>query len=86
MTNDERRILVKLCDVLRDLIACQQETDRSWRSLYLALKQNHFPDMDREVADHRKDALFATELSLRLGKVAQALQGVSESLKKSSGD
>lgn len=81
MTDEERKVLTSLCETVLVLTKCQQQTDRSWRSLYLALKEK-FPEMEKAVADHRKDALFATEQSARPQQVAQSLEAVIEFLRK----
>lgn len=83
MANDEnRKILLNLCQSVRDLIRCQEEANEQCRALYFALKQD-IPDLEKRVRDaHQKHALSATRLSVRLGRARQKLDTVIDSLKR----
>ncbi len=83
MTDDERQVLVNVCEALRSVIQYQEDANRSWRALYAVLKQE-FPavNWDKAVADHRTGVPSASALSQRLWLIDERLQAVIESLKR----
>ena len=84
MTSEDRQILLAICESLRDLARRQNETNESWRALYLALLK-HFPNLGTEVLESRKDAGFANVPAVQLDKVISSIEAAIESLKRQSG-
>jgi|GEM_PF-5353573 len=81
MTSEDRQALLAICQSLRDLAHRQNETNVSWRALYLALLK-HFPNLGTEVLESRKDADFANAPAAQLDKVIESIEAVIESLKR----
>lgn len=84
MTSEDRQIFLTICETLHEAMRCQEDANLSWRALYLSLEKKHFQNLASEVLESRKDADFATELSVRLGEATHKLEVVIESLKRQS--
>jgi hypothetical protein len=85
MTNEDRQILIANCEVVRQLVDCQLDVNKSCRALFGAL-ENHFPELRKEYDEARKDSIFATESSVAIQRLHQKIEGLLEHLKLQQGD
>jgi molybdopterin converting factor small subunit len=80
MTTEDRQILIANCEVVRELIDCQTEVNKSFRALFQAL-ENHFPGLRGEYEAARPDTIFVNASSVAIGRLHQRIEETIERLK-----
>jgi hypothetical protein len=81
MTNEDRQILIVVCEQMKEVLDCQFLQDRALRSLGKALLK-HLPTLEEDYREAQKDALFASVSTHSIGKMQQAIEGIIERLKR----
>lgn len=80
MTTDDRQILIAVCEQMKEVLECQLQQDRTFRSLGKALLK-HLPTLKADYQEARKDSLFASVSTNSIGKNEQIIDGIIERLK-----
>jgi hypothetical protein len=81
MTEEDRQLLLEASEVIRGLLDLQISTNRSFRTLFLALKRQ-MPTMEADYLEAQKDSLFATKASVQAEKLHAEIETLIEHLKK----
>ena len=80
MTNEDQKILIAVCEQMKEVLDCQLQQDSALRSLGKALLK-HLPTLEEDYREARKDALFASVSTHSIAKMRQTIDGIIERLK-----
>jgi hypothetical protein len=83
MTNDERQVLLKLCESFIGLADSQLETHRLVFSIRDALTKQ-LPGLDSALKESRTESLWNTTFSSQLRQLRQELEGFLGMLRRPS--
>ena len=81
MTNEDRQIMISLCQQMKEVIECQLQQDRAMRSLGKALLK-HLPTLKADYQEAQTDASLASISTISIGKTQQTIDGIIERLKR----
>ncbi len=81
MDKQDRELLLKSCELFREMAELQLGTHRAVRTLFLALK-TQLPNLEEAYRTARTDSLFATEESSKVNRMILEIEDTISRLKK----
>jgi hypothetical protein len=81
MDNEDRQILIDNCEVMKQLLQCQLDQDRAWRTLSEVLEK-HIPTLASDYKKARKDALLESASTTAIRKLQSQIDEITERLKR----
>ena len=81
MTNDERQILLRTAELVRELIETEEGVNRSIRALHSAISAQ-LPGFRAAYDAAWTNSLFESGVSLRVGKITQEIEEIIQRLKR----
>ena len=80
-TNEDREVLIAVCEQMKQVLECQLQQDLALRSLGAALLK-HLPSLKEDYREAQTDSLFASVSSHSIEKIQRTIDETIQRLKQ----